>query len=250
MKYQRVLYTNKFSAELKSKLRIVSYEKRRSLKGNVYYVSFASDADITYAGRICKRLRNVTMKPFQSRSADEIQYQCRSKRCDEKKTHVSAATIITSTPGTNCHTVICSPKQINNQVVELPPDVSNIKLYNVQSCIDAMKTAQRVANDVYQLFKNGMDYDVVLDRLLQAHATASYLKAATSIKIKDVLSAGVTLSWPNVADDINEFRLAVSHERSFIMKMASAQHILSKINNESSITLSSKLVYQLTKLSH
>ncbi|CAF1657314.1 unnamed protein product, partial [Adineta ricciae] len=51
-----------------SKLRIVSYDKRRSLKGNVYYVRFASDADIAFADRICKRLQNVTMKPFQSRS--------------------------------------------------------------------------------------------------------------------------------------------------------------------------------------
>jgi hypothetical protein len=46
-------------------LRILSYDKRRSLKGNVYYVSFASYADIEHADRACKGLRNVTLKPFQ-----------------------------------------------------------------------------------------------------------------------------------------------------------------------------------------
>lgn len=73
MKYQRVLYTNKFTTELKSKLRIVSYNKRRSLKGNVYYVSFASNADIEYADRTSKHLRNVTLKPFQSHRVCDAQ---------------------------------------------------------------------------------------------------------------------------------------------------------------------------------
>lgn len=122
MKYQRVLYTKNFSAELKSKLRIASYHKRRSVKGNVYYVNFACDADITYADRICKRIRNVTMKPFQSRSVDDIQYQHRSKRCDQEKSDTSI------TP-TSCHqsasTIMCSSKQIN-QVVQLSSTIPAI----------------------------------------------------------------------------------------------------------------------------
>jgi hypothetical protein len=91
MKYQRVLYTNKFSTELKSKLRIVSYDKRRSLKGNVYYVSFASDVDIEYADRTCKRLRDVTLKPFQSRSSNETEHERRSSRFNQEKTHASSS---------------------------------------------------------------------------------------------------------------------------------------------------------------
>nr|AEN94419.1 hypothetical protein [Adineta vaga] len=280
MKYQRVLYTNKFSTELKSKLRIASFDKRRSLKGNVYYIGFASDADMSYADRICKRLRNVTMKPFQLRSPDEVQYQRRSKQYEQEENHGSPSPTIAFIAGTNCDTVIYSSKQINNQVVELVSGIQasnfvshfNINdnknfLYNidylfsilkskqqliddVQSCLNVIKTTQRAADDVYQNFKNGMDCDAIMDRLLQMHSTAFYLKAATSIKIKDILSTGIRLSWPNITNDINEFRLAVGYEQSFMMKMASAQHILSKINNQSSMTMSSKLAYQLVKLSH
>ena len=36
MKYQRVLYTRTLTPELKSKLRIISNDKRRSLKGGPY----------------------------------------------------------------------------------------------------------------------------------------------------------------------------------------------------------------------
>jgi hypothetical protein len=88
-KYQRVLYTNKFTTELKSKLRIVSYDKRRSLKGNVYYVSFASHADIEYADRISKHLRNVTLKPFQSSCASEAQRKNQMSTCIEQESLTS-----------------------------------------------------------------------------------------------------------------------------------------------------------------
>ena len=100
------------------------------------------------------------------------------------------------------------------------------------------------------IVENGMNCEAIVDRLLQTHSTAFYLKAATSIKIKDILFVGIKLSWSNIANDINEFRLAVGHEQSFMMKMASAQGILSKMSNQSSMTLSSKLAYQLVKLSH
>lgn len=98
MKYQRVLYTKKFTAELKSKLRIASYDKRRSLKGNVYYVSFASDNDAEYADRISKHLRDITMKPFQPRSAFTSQPK---KRIDSFNNHpescLSSSSMSTST---------------------------------------------------------------------------------------------------------------------------------------------------------
>jgi len=98
MKYQRVLYTDKFTTELKSKLRIVSYDKRRSLKGNVYYVSFASDADIEYADRISRHLRNVTLKPFQSRSASEAQRKNRISKCSQQESLASPSIPSSSTP--------------------------------------------------------------------------------------------------------------------------------------------------------
>mgnify|MGYP000277126254 CR=1 FL=1 len=91
MKYQRVLYTKNFTAELKAKLRILSYDKRRSLKGNVYYVSFASDTDIKFADRACKRLHNVTLKPFRSRSSAKAQCEHQFKVYNNEKSFASSS---------------------------------------------------------------------------------------------------------------------------------------------------------------
>jgi hypothetical protein len=68
MKYQRVLYTSEFTDELKKKLRILRYEKRKSLKSNVYYVGFSSEADAQYATKVANKLSNITMKPFQPKT--------------------------------------------------------------------------------------------------------------------------------------------------------------------------------------
>ena len=65
MSYRRVLYTSKLTEQLKSKLRIIACHKRPACKGNVYFVCFASEADMKYADRAARRLRNVTLKPFQ-----------------------------------------------------------------------------------------------------------------------------------------------------------------------------------------
>jgi hypothetical protein len=68
MKYQRVLYTSEFTDELKQKLRILRYDKRKSLKDNVYYVGFSSEADAQYATKLANKLSNITMKPFQPKA--------------------------------------------------------------------------------------------------------------------------------------------------------------------------------------
>lgn len=65
MKHQRVLYIDRLTADIQTKLRIISYDKRRSLKGNVYFVRFASNTDMKAADRIAKRLPNITLKPIQ-----------------------------------------------------------------------------------------------------------------------------------------------------------------------------------------
>ncbi len=70
MKYQRVLYTKEFNDELKKKLKIVRYDKRKSKKGNVYYIGFISEADAEYATKLAKQIPNITIKPFQLKVAD------------------------------------------------------------------------------------------------------------------------------------------------------------------------------------
>ena len=91
MKYQRVLYMKNFTSELNAKLRILSYDKRQSLKGNVYYVSFASDIDIKFADRACKRLHNVTLKPFRPRSSAKTQCEHQFKVYNNEKSLASSS---------------------------------------------------------------------------------------------------------------------------------------------------------------
>lgn len=66
--YQRVLYTSEVTDELKAKLRILCYNKRKSLKDNVFYVGFASETDAQYATKLANKLPNITMKPFQPKA--------------------------------------------------------------------------------------------------------------------------------------------------------------------------------------
>ncbi|CAF1688303.1 unnamed protein product, partial [Adineta ricciae] len=183
MKYQRVLYTNKFSSELKSILRIVSYDKRRSLKGNVYYVGFASDADMAYADRICKRHQNVTIKPFESRSPRGVEYQRRTERCKQAETHSSVPSVFSPSSSTNvasisaCVQILDSTKNTSLRTPDVP--ISNVVshyeinddelflyliavknkeqlLNDVQSCLNAVKIAQRAADDISQGFSEYM----------------------------------------------------------------------------------------------
>ena len=65
MEHRRVLYTKNLTEQVISKLRILSYDKRRAKKGNVYFVTFASQSDMTLADRTAKRLRDITLKPYQ-----------------------------------------------------------------------------------------------------------------------------------------------------------------------------------------
>jgi len=105
-------------------------------------------------------------------------------------------------------------------------------------------------NDNFSKTGRGSDCRVILDRLFQVYSTAFYLKASTSAQIKAAFVAGLRLPWSDVVKSINAFRTDVRHEQVFMAEMASAKHILMKIDSATSITMSSKLAYQLTKLSH
>ncbi|CAF5196432.1 unnamed protein product, partial [Rotaria magnacalcarata] len=48
---------------------------------------------------------------------------------------------------------------------------------------------------------------------------------------------------------INAIKMNIRREQLFIEEMASTKHILSKIDTTASIAMSSKLAYQLTKIS-
>jgi hypothetical protein len=194
MNHQRVLYADKFTSELKSKLRIVSFHKRRSLKAKVYDVEFASDADMKYADRVCKQLSDVTLKPLQLSS-----FKARRQHQTHQETLTSSllpSTLLTFLPNYGSSSIIFQPDSlpVANETLEehamcvLDPIISShqsvaptptlqpsnlvssssdlniIESYvslnmqdekqligHVQTCLSAMKTAQRAADELYQL---------------------------------------------------------------------------------------------------
>lgn len=216
MKYRRVLYTKKLTAELKSKLCIASYDKRRASKKNVYFVTFASYADMKLADRISKRLPNVVLKSYRS-CLFKAQCKPRLNKQSEKKFISSSSSPLPSIPPSpslssisfssppvtltflrNCHSTSITPQRSpvrrSNETLEeramrilgssiaarqcdsiMPsleppnfenhyPDVSliesdsarNLKgkeqlIDNVQSCLNAMKTARQASDELCQL---------------------------------------------------------------------------------------------------
>ena len=180
MKYQRVLYTNNFSTELKSKLRIVAYSKRRSLKGNVYFVSFASDADVAYADRACQRLRNVTLKPFQARACDQSERDRGFTGSKEKTPTASSSfeapsSVATLPPNETgpaalaTQNVTSLPDRQASNLVGFTLKVSLICLFtivkgqqqlidDVKSCLNAMKVAQLAADHLCRLYSKHFSF--------------------------------------------------------------------------------------------
>jgi hypothetical protein len=75
------------------------------------------------------------------------------------------------------------------------------------------------------------------------------LKATTSAQIDAAFSAGLRLSWSDVTDIIDVLNADIHHQQLFMTQVASANYILSKIDSTTSIAMSSKLAYQLSKLS-
>lgn len=74
------------------------------------------------------------------------------------------------------------------------------------------------------------------------------MKVATSAQIKADSIAGLRLTWPDITDSVNAFRSDILHEQFFMMQMMFDKAVLSKIDIETSIAMSSKLAYQLAKL--
>ena len=93
-----------------------------------------------------------------------------------------------------------------------------------------------------------MDCAEAWNHLFKVHSTAYYLKAVTSAQIRASLLAGLRLHWSDVADSIGAFKVHVVHEHAWKAQGTINRSMLWKIDIETSITMSSKLAYQLTKL--
>ena len=93
-----------------------------------------------------------------------------------------------------------------------------------------------------------MDYHEALNHLFKVHSTAFYLKATTSAQIKAAYFAGLRFRWSDIVNSIGVLKAHVRHEHSFIKQIRHDKFIPSKIDTETSMATSSKLAYQLVKL--
>ena len=147
MKYKRVLYSDHFTKEIQKQLRITKFDKVKSKKKNVYFVYFASESDAEFAMKTCKKLQNVTIKPYLSYT---------SMSGTKKKTQ-SSITVINHKPST---TTTTTTKKLNQPKVKLmtrylPPNSSEIgQLFeSIDSCLNAMNSVKCTFDDIYQIHR-------------------------------------------------------------------------------------------------
>ena len=99
------------------------------------------------------------------------------------------------------------------------------------------------------MIERGVDHREASKHLFELHSTNFYLKVTTSAQIKAAFLAGLRLPWSAVANSIHVLKMDIRHERTFMEQIKLARYISSKINSTASIAISSKLAYELTKLS-
>ncbi|CAF4276851.1 unnamed protein product, partial [Rotaria sordida] len=122
-------------------------------------------------------------------------------------------------------------------------------LDNMKSCLKTIEMSQQAADHLCQLHKREIDCREALNFFFKVHSTTFYMKATTSAQIEAAFSAGLRLSWSDVADIINVLKADIHHQQLFMAQVASANYISTKIDSTTSIAMSSKLAYQLAKLS-
>ena len=139
-------------------------------------------------------------------------------------------------------------------------------LDNIHSFLNAMETTRRAAKHICHLrgkFSTAIIKKqwmrVVIDRTpdglswsvessFQSTFNDFYLKAITPAQIKAAYFAGLRSRWSDVVNSIEVLKAHVHHEQAFIKQIRDDKFIPSKIDTETSMATSSKLAYQLVKL--
>jgi hypothetical protein len=75
------------------------------------------------------------------------------------------------------------------------------------------------------------------------------LKAAISAQLKMAANTNLRLSWSSTVHTVVVLKSAIVHEQLLQEKTGLASDINSKIDLETSIALSAKLIYQLSRIS-
>ena len=89
----------------------------------------------------------------------------------------------------------------------------------------------------------------LINRLYKQHSTAFYLKMALAIQLKVIYSTDVRLAWSTIASKVYAFQRSIDQEQIFLKNIdLKAIHLSKNMDFQSSITMSSKLAFELVKL--
>ena len=145
MHYKHVLYTERLSEEMRTKLRILKYRKIKSKKNNVYFVDFATAEDAQYAQKACKRIQNVTIKPFEPKSSTAMITPHQT---------VPSVTVVVAEKQT---TAIAAHSQFPQAKIKLlsrclPPNSSETRqlLESIDACLNAMTLVKHTFDEISQ----------------------------------------------------------------------------------------------------
>ena len=149
MYYKYVLYTEQLTAQMRTRLRIVKYRKIQSKKNNVYFVDFASKEDVQYAQKACKRMQNVTIKPFnQTKPSTSVTIP------SQETTSSSMTTVVEKTITAAIETTI---PQVKVKLLSrcLPPNSLETRqlLESIDACLNAMSIVKHAFDEICQLHR-------------------------------------------------------------------------------------------------
>lgn len=74
------------------------------------------------------------------------------------------------------------------------------------------------------------------------------MKSTVSHQIKTAFNAGLRVWWADVCEFINELDDDIVYQQKLMVEASSMKFVCSKIDSATSIAMTSKLAYQLSKL--
>lgn len=94
-----------------------------------------------------------------------------------------------------------------------------------------------------------MECEEILDYFFTTYSTVFYMKSTVSRQIKTAFDDGLRVWWADISQLINEFDNDIRYQQKFVAEASTLKHISSKIDSTTSMAMTSKLAYQLSKLS-
>ncbi len=90
----------------------------------------------------------------------------------------------------------------------------------------------------------------LINRLYTQHSSAFYLKLALAVQLKVIYSSNARIQWSTIAPKVYAFQRSIDQEQIFLNQIdLKTIHLSKNIDFQSSITTSSKLAFELVKLS-